>query len=330
MKSKLLTWVVLIALSNNVALGAPAARSPNLGRPDSSASTSAPNSHSASDGQKSSEGLKQLISLTEAQSYGKAANLFEKLIEQDPQNAQLRLAGAKLFRQMGMFARSMSEYKKLAMDSPKMIEPIVALSQMSMEYLNIPEALSYARRAVAMDPSDKNARIALCSALIASDYLKPAEDELGKLQKERGNDPQINYVAYKLNLKRGQLANARQQLESAVKLAPNNAQWLLDLSELCKQQGDYDEATQCLQRAMKVDPYSVDKLNRMAIMQEYFLHDYDAATAVYKQILEIDPESVSALAGLDRCRAKKNDIAALFKTELRSWIHSIYRAIFPT
>jgi len=99
-----------------------------------------------------SVGIKRLIALTKAHSYIKANNLLDQMIEVDPSNPQLRLAGAHLYRKMGLFARSMSEYKQLMRADPNLIEPVIALSQMYMEYLNLPQALSLARVAVGIDP----------------------------------------------------------------------------------------------------------------------------------------------------------------------------------
>ncbi|MBS1952805.1 MAG: tetratricopeptide repeat protein [Cyanobacteria bacterium SZAS-4] len=298
MKRKLLTFLILAAVSTNPAFAL---------------------------AESEDAGIKQLVALTKAQSYVKATNLFDRLIEADPNNPQLRLAGARLYRRMGMFARAMSEYKLLMKSDPNMVEPVVALSQMYMEYLNLPQSLTLARHAVSLKPNDKEARIALCTVLIASDYLKEAEEELSKLQKQSGSDADVNYVAYKLYLKHGQLGKARQQLEAAMKLDPSNGPWLLDLSELCETQGDYATANQCLQRALYADPLSVDKLSRMATLQEYFLQNYDQAVEQYKRILAIDPDSVTALAGLDRCKARKNDLAGILKIQVRTLAAHLFK-----
>ena len=37
-----------------------------------------------------------------------------------------------------------------------------------------------------------------------------------------------------------------------------------------------------------------------------------------RSILEIDPDSVTAMAGLDRCKTKKNDLAGMLKNQLRA------------
>lgn len=264
-------------------------------------------------------GIKRLIQLTSEHSYLKATELFDRMIEATPNDPQLRLVGAKLYRQMGMFARSMSEYKQLMNADPHLIEPMIALSQMYMEYLNLPQALTLARHAVTINPGSKEARIQLCTVLIASDYLKEAEDELNKLQKQADTDPEVNYVGYKLYLKRGQLGKARQQLEAAMKLKPTNVQWLVDMSELCQMQGDYIAANDCLKKALQADPLSVDKLNKMAILQEYFIQNYGLAMIQYKKILEIDPDSVTALAGVDRCKTRNNDLAGMLKVQIRAF-----------
>jgi tetratricopeptide (TPR) repeat protein len=119
-------------------------------------------------------------------------------------------------------------------------------------------------------------------------------------------------------MERGQLPEARHELENAIRIDPTNGQWLLDLSELCQLQHDFGEAKACLQRAINSDPNSLDKINRMAILQEYCFHDYDEARQQFQKILQIDPDSVSAIAGLDRCKAKENDLAAILKDQIRS------------
>ena len=123
------------------------------------------------------------------------------------------------------------------------------------------------------------------------------------------------------------MGKARQQLEAALKLDPSNGPWLLDLSELCEMQGDYAMANQCLQRALYADPLSVDKLSRMATLQEYFLQNYDQAIEQYKRILAIDPNSVSALAGLDRCKARKNDLAGILKIQIRALAARLFKLL---
>jgi tetratricopeptide (TPR) repeat protein len=261
--------------------------------------------------------VQKLNTLISTHTFEEASDLLDKLLAADPDNFNVRLAGARLYREMGMLARSRAEYKQLAIGFPTRVEPLIALSQMSLLYLDPRNALSNARQAVKLAPANADARIALVSALVAGGYLKEADEQLNALMSSDANDPEVHYVAYKLLTERGLNEKARHELENAIRLDPTNGQWLLDLSELCKLQHDYPEAKACLQRAINFDPNSLEKINKMAILQEYCLHDYDGALAQYQRILQVDPDNISALAGVDRCKAKENDVAALLKDQIR-------------
>jgi tetratricopeptide (TPR) repeat protein len=262
--------------------------------------------------------LGRLQMLISTHSFLEANDLLDQLCVTNPDDVDVRIAAAKLYREMGMLARSRIEYQQLASAYPSRVEPLIALSQMYLLYLDPRNALSNARNAVKLAPNNKDAGIALVSALVAGGNLKEADERLALLTRANSGDAEVHYVAYKLMMERGQLPEARHELENAIRIDPTNGQWLLDLSELCQLQHDYVEAKACLQRAINSDPNSLDKINKMAILQEYCFHDYDEARQQFQKILQIDPDSVSAIAGLDRCKAKENDLAAILKDQIRS------------
>ena len=262
--------------------------------------------------------LGRLQMLISTRAFLEANDVLDQLSAANPGDVDVRIASAKLYREMGMLARSRIEYQQLSIAYPTRVEPLIALSQMYLLYLDPRNALSTARQAVNLAPNNKDARIALVSALVAGGYLKEADDQLARLTRANAGDAEVHYVAYKLMMERGQLTEARHELENAIRIDPTNGQWLLDLSELCKLQHDYVEARACLQRAINSDPNSLDNINKMAILEEYCFHDYDEARQQFQKILQIQPDNVSALAGLDRCKAKENDIAAILKDQIRS------------
>jgi tetratricopeptide (TPR) repeat protein len=222
--------------------------------------------------------------LISTHSFLEANDLLDQLCVTNPDDVDVRIAAAKLYREMGMLARSRIEYQQLASAYPTRVEPLIALSQMYLLYLDPRNALSNARNAVKLAPHNKDAGIALVSALVAGGNLKEADERLALLTRANSGDAEVHYVAYKLMMERGQLP----------------------------------EAKACLQRAINSDPNSLDKINKMAILQEYCFHDYDEARQQFQKILQIDPDSVSAIAGLDRCKAKENDLAAILKDQIRS------------
>ncbi|HEY9777346.1 MAG TPA: tetratricopeptide repeat protein [Planktothrix sp.] len=277
------------------------------------------------DGSSRQSVLKEIHALTASHSYFKAGALLDKLHQKvGADDLEVTLAAARLYRDMGLSARAQTEYEHALRINSGCTEAGVALSEIYMQGLNTRKALEFARRAYNSNPHATSAQVALSSALIASGMFREAEQELAKLLKTSPNDAQVQYVAYNLALERGQLSTAQNHLEGAVRLAPNRPDWLIDLSELYKAQGEYSNARRMLEKALAIDPYSLDALNKLAIIQEFYFHDYDQAIEQYKNILVIDQDSVTALAGLDRCKIKKNDLAGAMRFELSNVIANFY------
>jgi len=101
-----------------------------------------------------------------------------------------------------------------------------------------------------------------------------------------------------------------------VRLNPTNSPWLMDLSSLYKQGGNYDASLESINRYLHLNPGSIEALSKVAALYEYNFHDYDRAILAYKQILQIDPDIVDAEVGIDRCKQKGNDLAAALKDQL--------------
>jgi tetratricopeptide (TPR) repeat protein len=268
--------------------------------------------------------LKEIDSLTANHSYFKATALLDKLHQRSGNDIDVVLASARLYRDMGLLARSEAEYKRALAINPSSTESLVALSDMCLQALDTRRALSYARQAYSTNPHATDAQVALTTALIARGNLMEADQELSKLLSSNPNNAQIQHVAYTLALKREQLPKAQRRLEEAIRLAPLRPDWLIDLSELYKAQGEYGNCRHALEKALSIDSYSLEALNKLAQVDEFYLHDYDKAIEEYKNILSIDSDSVTALAGLDRCKVKKNDLAGVLRFQLQNLSSATY------
>ncbi len=261
--------------------------------------------------------------LISARSFIKARIILDKFLATQPNNTRARLDQAQLFRSVGLFARSRQEYEQLYKLDPSSEIPLIALSEMALESLNPRQALQLARQAVAIAPHSLETHMCLVSALIATNAYQEAESVLSALQSKHPNNAKIDYLRYKLALKRNQLALARNALERSVQLDSSNWQHLFELSELCKNVGDYESAKKNLKRVLAADPGSADALTKLAVIDEFNFHDYQQAIEHYQKILASDPDSVTALAGIDRCKHKSNDLAAVMKDAMwRFFRHS--------
>ena len=267
-------------------------------------------------------GLKKLQEMTGRHEYFMAAAELAELQRRYPSDLDITLAAAKLHQEMGFSAQAEDEYLKVLQARPNLPEACVALSTIYLQKLEVRKALDYARQAFTSSPSTKT-RLTLVSALLAAGKVDEANSELQKLLRNDGQNAQVQYMAYELSLSLNRNKDALRYLEAAINIAPSSAEWLVELSDLYKESGEYHYARNALERVLSIDPASIDALNKLAVIYEFYLHDYDKAIMQYRKILAHDPDSVTALAGLDRCRIKKNDIAGAIKVQLRAMLSNL-------
>jgi tetratricopeptide (TPR) repeat protein len=253
-------------------------------------------------------------------SFSRAERVLSSALKEHPGDFRLSLEEAHVLRSMGNFARAKSLFLKLHAQQPAAVGPLIDLSQMSLESLAIDDSLTYARDAIAVDPSSKSANFALAAALIYNNSLSQANSKITDIEHKFGSSAELCYLRYQMFLREDKIDQALASLEGAVRLSPNNSLWLMDFSTLYKQEGNYNASLEMINRYLRLNPGSVEALSKVAALYEYNFHDYDRAILAYKQILQIDPDIVDAEVGIDRCRQKGNDIAAALKDQLWKYL----------
>jgi tetratricopeptide (TPR) repeat protein len=261
-------------------------------------------------------------------SFVEAQAIINSLLTRFPGEFHVRLAQARLLKSMGLTARSKAAYEKLKLSDPQAPEPLIALSEMAFESLNARLALDLARKAEAVAPASLSAQLSLASALIATSHYQEAADRLESLSKRNVGNGEVQYLLYKMAIKRDRYSQARTALENSIKLAPSEPRRILELSELCQYMRDYEGAKHNLQRVLSADPASIDALIKLAVLYEFNFHDYKEAIAQYQKVLNIDSNSVTAMAGIDRCRLKENDLAGLAKDAFQRFVR--HTVVFDT
>lgn len=272
--------------------------------------------------------LKHADSLARQGAFSAARDELKDLLKTYPKDVEVRLSAARFYRTIGLAGPALEEYKRAIELGCRSSEPFVAVAQMYLANLDNKQALEYANRALSIEPNSKQARAVLVAAQLNQGKLKEAQTELAKVlvNNNAANDADLAYLAYRLNRERGQLPYAKQFLEDAIRAKPEQTRWLLDRADLYQSLGDensnstqkmrnYVEAKRTLLRFLEMEPRSVEGLNKLGTILEFYFHDYDGAKQQYEKILSIDPEYVAAITGLDRCKAKKNDLAGQMKLE---------------
>jgi tetratricopeptide (TPR) repeat protein len=269
--------------------------------------------------------LKEIDALTQARSFYKARKILEPLLESKAKDASVHVRAGRLFSQMGLLPRAIDEYRTVITLDPRNSSAYVELSKIYLASENTNDATTYAKEALKLNPNSADTRILLVKILMAKGLLLEAEQELQRLLRGDPHDAQVHYMAAKIYRERGQGTLALQHIDQAIQLNPNNHEWLMEMSDICILLGRDEEAKAALVKLLKYEPDSVEGLNRLARVKENSFRDYDGAMECYKRVLEIDPDSVTALAGIERLRAKKNDLAGLWKHQLRNFWSSIFQ-----
>lgn len=254
-----------------------------------------------------------------AMPFDKAQAYYAKRIEKDPQNAQLHLHYANVLLNVGLLGQALFEFEKASTLSPNDPEPLIALADIFLQTLDFERAQSYASRALAIRPNSSAARIVLLNALLQRQQISAAEQELKKLLEAEPRNARVLQLASDLYGQIGDYAQAREYLQRALKVQPGKIEWVLAYCQLLENSGKPNEASAELRRVLEKEPNSTEARLHLARNLEVYKHDYDAAVAEYMRVLELDKQSPTALAGIERCRNKKNNLALRLKQSLQSY-----------
>ena len=171
-------------------------------------------------------------------------------------------------------------------------------------------ALRHLERAVALEKTHTDARLALADLLLLQGRFEQAEPHLQAVLKESPGAhahmglAEVAKSAYRYD-------EALEHLKQAVQLEPDNLQAQIDLGTMALQFGDADLGGRSLRRALELDPDRVDvyaQLARAAVLQ----NDKTQAIFAYRELLRRSPNDAvacHALGKLLREQGEQNEAA---------------------
>jgi len=279
--------------------------------------TESPTAQSRSRSQSLASALKAVDGLIAEGSLLAARSKIENLLSSYPDDSDVALTAARLYQKMGLSAFAIMQYEKTRRTKPMLLEPLVALSTLHLENLSTELAVELARRAVQMDPSSRDARLALVSALLAEQSVKQAKAQATALGQRFPNDPDVDHALASVAQAFGENKRAIDLLIKAVEARPAELQWQLELVDLYIANQYYEKARSVLTSILRREPQSLEGLERLAHLDEFCLHDYMTARDSYRKVLGVLPDSASAQAGIDRCLVKQGDLALNLRNFIR-------------
>lgn len=246
-----------------------------------------------------------------------ARQQVDNLLKEYPDDWQVALLAARLYRKMGLSTYAILEYERVRGARPLMPEPLIALSEMHLENLSTELAQRLAREAVYRAPQSREARLALVSALLAGQSVSQAREQAEILARMFPGDPEVEHVLANAAQAFGDNHKALLLMSRAVEARPSEQSWQLELAELYTANQDYGRAEACLKTALARDSQDVRALDLLAHLYEFQLLDYTRARACYASLKSLLPDSASAQAGMDRCLLKQGDLALSFRNFIR-------------
>jgi tetratricopeptide (TPR) repeat protein len=270
----------------------------------------------------------------------KAIERLSSVLEQNPYSIQARLSLAQAFGAAGRNDEAAEVLAVVVDDEPRLAS---ALAQYYERAGRNEEASQAYARALAANPKDLRALIALSRDYSAKGEYEKAIDTLTKAQGLVPNDPAIaafltqTYLQAKKYQEAATLASAAQKkfpedmrftrlharalfdtgnqsaalalIEAAVRAHPDDSGVYLSMADLYTDAGRPDEALKTLEAAAKRFPKEADVLNYLG----YVLADrgirLDESVQLITRALELDPDNPSYLDSLGWAYFRQGDLA---------------------
>ena len=214
-----------------------------------------------------------------------AVIVFDRLLGEDPNDAEARNNVGLAHERMGDFAAAETHYRGAIEANPGLAEPLGNLGNVHVALGRRDEAEATYRRAIALAPAMWRHRANLASFLAESGRLDEAKAEFATIAESLGNEG-----AEAWNDLGGRLGKAR-----------------------C-----YEQAEAAFRRAIELDPKLLDAYNNLGTIQTLTLRPSDAIDS-YRGAVQIDPQYLPAQINLTLLlqREKRLDEAAIYAHGLR-------------
>lgn len=267
--------------------------------------------------------LDSVLKLIKEHHYKQAENSLTRMLNEKPDDANVQQTYGLLLRETGQIDKAMASYARAAeLDSSSEV-PLIALSELALKQLDLDSSLSYAQQAVACNPHSIAARTALIEALLQSEQTSEAERQMKYIPEKDLKTPYMEMLQYRLMQKKGDFLSARRHLQAALDSTGNEVTVSLRLEqcELLETLGENTAAKHELEKILVGDPDLLDARLKLARLLETQFHDYAAALQNYNEALKIDPLSAAAIAGVERCQTKRQNLALQLKIYLRDFLN---------
>ena len=238
----------------------------------------------------------------------KAEETFKKVLNSDPSSRAALYNLAEVYVDQGDFQEAISLLSKIPEDEMDG-HWLGLLGYAYTQNHEVEKAVTTYQKALAQDPENQDLERAYAEALMAGGKTAAAHAELEKILKAQPDDAATYLRLGRLDRQEGKFDQARQELDKARSLSPDNLEIPYEQVQLEDAVGNEDKAIQILQALLKQSEkpqgqYTAGEANNRAVFLERLGsiyrngEKYDQAIEVFKQLVALGNRQTARGEGL--------------------------------
>ncbi|MBP8822767.1 MAG: tetratricopeptide repeat protein [Flavobacteriales bacterium] len=224
----------------------------------------------------------------------KAMELYQTVLKLDPDNAAAMFELSKLYHQSQQGDEALAMAKKAVATDKNNIWYRFLLADLSGQLGDLAGATKAYQGILDQWPDRYEVRFSLAELLAMQGKVADAQAVYRDLEKQYGSNEEFVLREYDMLVGAGQLEKARDRLQEAIAIEPDDTRYYGMLAEVYMELGQQDKALELYQQALATDPD--DSMTRISLAQ--FHYDAGELDKGFEQLrqafadpdLEIDPK----------------------------------------
>ena len=230
--------------------------------------------------------LKQAQELQRQGEYGQALAIFQQLLAEQGDDADLLHQIGILYAQLQDYVHSVEYLERALTQQPRSAAIHNSIGNVLLRQGDADNALHEFQKAIKIDPRYAIAYNNIGRCLYGQDKLIAAQKSYRKAIEL---DPRFSDALYNLGvllLKLGELDQAQIHLQQALKFNPKNPAIYGQLAQICLQQAQYLPAIDFLQKRLALQPQHIDSWHYLG-MAYFSLDRFEEAVESFEHILQL-------------------------------------------
>jgi len=228
-----------------------------------------------------------------------AEKAYTQALAIDPNNEEALTGLAIVYSDVGDTKKAIEKLQAVTNKNPNP-RTLAALASSYEQLRDYKSAIDALRKALDLDPENSRLKHALARNLLASGSFDEALKTYDEIAEDDPHDAEVQLRISEIYREKHDLQHAREALEKAKSLDPDNLEVRYDEVNLLAQEGQTGKAVDALQSILKdterksySDSERSNRLNFLELLGELYRSEnqYQPAVAAFRQMVELAPDS---------------------------------------